>query len=418
MDAPQGGNACVYETGCPTAESRDWSRVNQAQDRHLAERSRGWWESRSTQVVRVPNGGSEIEPGAMVDGSRTVAIDLFCGGGGMSLGATQAGVEVVYAVERCPMAAATYRANFADTTVVVGDIRELRSLPSRSNDCHTVVFGGPPCQGFSTSNQRTRGLSNPSNWMFAEFIRVAKLWKPDWIVIENVKGIQETLKGFFLRAIENELQASGYRTSTMTLNAVDFGVPQRRSRTFVVGSKAGKEMAVGVVAEGRQVTVGEAIDDLPLLEPGDSVDELPYRCGATSEFARELRGTRESVTGNLVTRNSEEVLRRFPSVPPGGNWEDIPKRLMKNYGNVMKCHTGIYRRLRANEPSVVIGNFRKNMLIHPEQHRGLSVREAARIQCVPDGFRFCGSIGFQQQQVGNLVPPPLSRAVMRGILEA
>ena len=90
---------------------------------------------------------------------------------------------------------------------------------------------------------------------------------------------------------------------------------------------------------------------------------------------------------------------------------------MKNYNNVSNCHTGIYRRLRSSEPSVVIGNFRKNMLIHPAQHRGLSVREAARIQCVPDDFVFCGSIGFQQQQVGNLVPPPMARAVLQRIVE-
>ncbi len=352
-----------------------------------------------------------------MSGSRMVAIDLFCGGGGMSLGATQAGVDVVYAVERCPVAAETYRSNFPDTAIFVGDIRELKSLPARPGNCQTVVFGGPPCQGFSTSNQRTRTLVNPENWMFAEFIRVAKLWQPDWIVIENVKGIQETLKGFFLRAIEAELQSSGYRTSTMTLNAVDFGVPQRRARTFVVGSKNGKALKLSVVPNVREVTVGEAIHDLPVLETGASVDELSYRCRPTNEFARELRGKRKSVSGNLVTRNSKEVLRRYPWVPPGGNWEDIPKRLMKNYGNVMKCHTGIYRRLHVDEPSVVIGNFRKNMLIHPEQHRGLSIREAARIQCVPDEFRFCGSIGFQQQQVGNLVPPPMSRVVMQGILE-
>ena len=349
--------------------------------------------------------------------SRVVGIDLFCGGGGMSLGANQAGVELVYAVERCPMAAQAYMQNFPDTTIYVGDIKELKSLPALPRRHQTIVFGGPPCQGFSTSNQRTRTLDNPANWMFVEFMRVATLLRPDWIVIENVKGIQETLSGFFLRAIEQELQRAGYRISTVTLNSVDFGVPQRRRRTFVIGSKTGKELKVSSPHE-RHVTVEEAIADLPILEQGASVDELPYRCLPTSEYAQRLRGAREIVSGNLVTRNSKEVLQRYPWVPPGGNWENIPKRLMKSYGNPKKCHTGIYRRLCANQPSIVIGNFRKNMLIHPEQNRGLSVREAARIQCVPDKFTFFGSIGFQQQQVGNLVPPPMSRAVMKGILEA
>ena len=352
-----------------------------------------------------------------MDGSRIVAMDLFSGGGGMTLGAKQAGVEVLYAVERCPFAAGTYRRNFPETSMFVGDIRELQSVPAPPKDRRTVVFGGPPCQGFSTSNQRTRTLSNPANWMFAEFIRVAKMWDPDWIVIENVKGIQETLNGFFLRAMQEELLTLGYRTSTMTLNASDHGIPQRRARAFVVGSKDGKELSLATAMNGREVTVGEAIDDLPVLEPGASLDELPYRCEARSEFARRLRGARKSVTGNLVTNNSEDVLRRYSYVPPGGNWKDIPARLMKNYNDVSNCHTGIYRRLRSSEPSVVIGNFRKNMLIHPEQHRGLSVREASRIQCVPDEFVFCGSIGFQQQQVGNLVPPPMAHAVLRRIVE-
>ena len=352
-----------------------------------------------------------------MDVTRIVAMDLFSGGGGMTLGAKQAGVEVLYAVERCPVAAGTYQKNFPEIPVFVGDIRKLQAVPPPLKDRQTIVFGGPPCQGFSTSNQRTRSLSNPANWMFAEFIRVAQMWNPDWIVIENVKGILETLKGFFVHAMEGELRTLGYQTSTMTLNASDYGVPQRRARTFVVGSKDGKDLSLRPVMNGGEVTVGEAIDDLPVLEPGASVDELPYRCEATSDFGRQLREGRGIVTGNLVTNNSREVLRRYPYVPPGGNWKDIPVRLMKNYRNVSNCHTGIYKRLRSSEPSVVIGNFRKNMLIHPTQHRGLSVREAARIQCVPDEFVFCGSIGFQQQQVGNLVPPPMAHAVLRQIVE-
>ena len=349
---------------------------------------------------------------------RIAAIDLFCGGGGMTLGASQAGIDVLFAVERCPVAAATYRRNFPKIAIYVGDIRTVDSLPEKPNGAKTVVFGGPPCQGFSTSNQRTRNEKNPDNWMYRELIRVAKIWEPDWIVIENVKGICETLKGFFLTEIVTSLQSEGYITTTTSLNAVHYGVPQRRERTFILASRSGLVVDDPPRWKGPSITVGEAMSDLPKLMAGASVDRLPYHKESTNEFVRDLRGVLETVTGNLVTRNAAHVLARYPHVPQGGNWTDIPSDLMGNYGDTSKCHTGIYRRLTSREPSVVIGNFRKNMLIHPNQNRGLSVREAARIQSVPDDFYFCGSIGFQQQQVGNMVPPRLARALLAEVARA
>ena len=111
------------------------------------------------------------------------------------------------------------------------------------------------------------------------------------------------------------------------------------------------------------------------------------------------------------------VIARYQHIPQGGNWKDIPDNLMTNYANKERCHSGIYRRLRADKPSVVISNYRKSMLIHPYQHRGLSVREAARIQSFPDDFKFFGPISHIQQQIGNAVPPLLAKAVFLKIIE-
>lgn len=362
------------------------------------------------------------EPGSMnsyhgVTRREVVGIDLFAGAGGMTLGAKQAGIRVIYAVERCAHAAATYRLNFPEIPVHVGDIRDVRSLPVVPRSAKTVLFGGPPCQGFSTSNQRTRSSLNPNNWLFEEFVRLTRQWKPDWVVIENVKGITETEGGRFLLAALESLEAAGYGTNTRLLNAVDFGAPQRRARVFIVASRDRAEFDFPSPTIGRLVTVNDAIVDLPKLSNGASIDELPYGSNATSSYSAGLRGRSKLVTGNLVTRNAPQILRRYAHVPQGGNWTDIPRRLMRHYSDIDRCHTGIYRRLDPSEPSVVIGNFRKNMLIHPTEDRGLSVREAARLQSIPDSFRFCGSIGFQQQQVGNMVPPMLGRAVLREVIE-
>lgn len=345
-----------------------------------------------------------------------IGIDLFSGAGGMTLGARMAGINVVYAVERCPVAASTYRYNFPCIPMFVGDIGAVTSLPPISSHPCTILFGGPPCQGFSTSNQRTRNATNPNNWMYTEFIRLTSIWKPKWILMENVKGIMETAGGLFLTRIIKALEDVGYTSSVAILNASDFGVPQRRSRTFIVGSRTGSVFTPPSATKEATPTVGMALRDLPHLESGAAVDTLPYHCRAKNDYAKSLRGDQQQVTGNLVTRNAPHVLRRYPYVPQGGNWKNIPAKMLGTYKDATNCHTGIYKRLHPNRPSVVIGNFRKNMLIHPTEHRGLSIREAARIQAVPDSFRFRGSIGYQQQQVGNMVPPPLAHAVMKAVM--
>lgn len=334
----------------------------------------------------------------------------------MSLGAQNAGIDVIYAVDKCQHAGATYKLNFPEVKQHIGDIREVKELPKKPKGASSIIFGGPPCQGFSTSNQRTRNASNPNNWMFKEFIRLVSIWKPDWVVMENVKGITETDGGSFLAAAVEAISAIGYSVTYELLNAVHYGVPQRRTRVFVVGSRTGEKFRFPQPSKRQPVTVANAIGDLPALSNGASMDELPYKRPAYHAYARGLRGEQSSVTGNLVTRNAEHVIRRYHHVPPGGNWEAIPKRYMRDYSNIERCHTGIYRRLDPTQPSVVIGNFRKNMLIHPTENRGLSVREAARLQGIPDIFRFTGSIGFQQQQVGNMVPPNLAAVVLRELI--
>jgi DNA (cytosine-5)-methyltransferase 1 len=278
------------------------------------------------------------------------------------------------------------------------------------------VFGGPPCQGFSTSNQRTRSSKNRQNWLFLEFLRLVGDLSPEWVVFENVAGILHTDGGSFVCRLSEQLARAGYRTSSALLNASDFGIPQRRTRFFLVGAKGRIPPNLQPPMErDTPVTVKDAIGDLPVLGNGNSQDILPYRCPPKSAYASALRGNATTCSGHLVTRNADQILTRYQHIPQGGNWSDIPEDLMDTYADRTRCHTGIYRRLCANRPSVVLGNFRKNMLIHPTQNRGLSVREAARLQSFPDTYVFSGSIGLQQQQVGNAVPPLLAKAVFSSI---
>lgn len=343
-------------------------------------------------------------------------MDLFAGAGGLSLGAEMAGINVQYAIENDFYAAKTYQKNHVHTQMICDDIRNVDAKQFESGDSLRILFGGPPCQGFSSANQKTRNQQNPQNWLFQEFMRFAENIAPDWVVMENVKGIVDIEQGLFSDLIEHEFCRLGYKCSRLVLSAYDYGVPQLRSRVFFIGSKNGYQVQSPEKAS-YHVNVGQAIRDLPHLNNGANIDQLSYSRRKPSLYAQKLRGDCYSCKGHLVTKSAEHILRRYAQVPQGGNWKNIPDELMMNYKDRTRCHTDIYKRLRADSPAVTVGNYRKSMLIHPWENRGLSVREAARLQSFPDTYDFCGSIGFQQQQVGNAVPPYLSQAVFSAILK-
>ena len=337
----------------------------------------------------------------------------------MSLGAVASDIRIALAVERDQHAAATYGRNFPDVPIIARDIRQVESLDVDVAGDDLIILGGPPCQGFSISNQRTRGRSNDQNWLFLDFMRLVALLHPEWVVLENVHGIVQTEGGLFAQMILDRLNELGYAVSNWLLDSADYGVPQRRTRWFVVGSSEGLRVPRPAAAVAAPVTVSEAIGDLPPLANGHSESWEPYGSEAPGDYALTLRNQDGWCANNLVSCNASHVVDRYAYVLPGGNWTSVPKRLMTaSYAKRRGCHTGLYRRLRPDAPASVIGNFRKNLLIHPWQDRGLSVREAARLQSFPDRFEFVGSIGFQQQQAGNAVPPLLAQAVFQAVQSA
>jgi len=347
------------------------------------------------------------------------AVDIFSGAGGMSLGATLAGITPVLAIEIDKHASSTYARNHPGTLVLQQDISSVN--PCEFIDVAPfVLFGGPPCQGFSVANTKTRNLDNPNNWMFKEYLRFVELLKPTWFVFENVEGFRSFGKGQFAVDVENKLRQLGYETNSSVLNAVDFGVPQKRNRYFIIGNRidsGGAKFDFSILLKKEHITVKEAVSDLPIMNNGEKISQKNYKTQAISKYAKLMRKNSSHAMQNYLTENKPHIIERYKVIKEGENWEAAKRNgHLDSYSSTKNTHSGIYKRLEQDKPSVTIANYRKSMLIHPVEHRGLSLREAARLQSFPDDFLFEGSLMYQQQQVGNAVPPYLAKAIFEEII--
>jgi DNA (cytosine-5)-methyltransferase 1 len=351
---------------------------------------------------------------------KKIAVDIFSGAGGLSVGAKMTGIQTVLAIEFDNFAAKTYQKNHKKTKVINKDIKQVNPL-KHTNKEPFILFGGPPCQGFSVANTKTRNLDNPNNWMFKEYVRFIKVLKPEWFLFENVVGFKSFNKGSFAKEVEKELQQLGYETNSNILNASDFGVPQKRNRFFIIGhsqAKGGIKFDFSSLKKQPMVTVKDAINDLPSLKNGEMIEKASYKNTPKSNFAKLMRGRKKKVFQNFVTKNKPYVIERYKVIAQGENWKTAKQKgLLNTYSSTKHTHSGIYKRLEANKPSVTIANYRKSMLIHPYEDRGLSLREAARLQSFPDDFIFDGPLSCMQQQVGNAVPPLLAKAIFEQIIK-
>ncbi len=348
-----------------------------------------------------------------------IGIDIFAGAGGLSLGAEWAGIAMTHAIEISPYPAATYQHNHPNTIVLRDDIQKIDTSSIKTGKQELfVIMGGPPCQGFSMSNTMSRNMENDKNFLYLEFVRFVRDLRPRWFVMENVWGLTKMNDGETMEMIKESFVGLDYTIKPKILWASNYGVPQKRYRFFLVGNRDNipfefpQEM-------GTTITVHDAISDLPILTNGQMLDSAPYTLpfDEASEYAQLMRQDSTESQQNFVSLNNELVIERYNYIPQGGNWRDIPDSLMQNYADKSRCHSGIYKRLRDDAPSVVISNYRKSMLIHPTQNRGLSVREAARLQSFPDSYYFMGPHMSIQQQIGNAVPPLLAKAVFEQIIK-
>jgi DNA (cytosine-5)-methyltransferase 1 len=361
--------------------------------------------------------------------NKPLGIDLYAGAGGLSYGFEQAGFKIIYALENDKSAAETYMKNRTDNKDLIVDVEDINNVsPQKLLDRLglekgelDIIIGGPPCQGFSISNKKTRNMDNPNNRMVFKFIDFVREMKPKWFLMENVAGLDSFENGSLRDALINLFRSIGYTTDYMILNSVNFRVPQVRNRIFFIGNCVGNSMEEFAKIRNKTikspVTVYDAISDLPKLNNGNSIDEMCYnsRKKKITKFQVNMRrGMNGKVNNNIVTTNTKLVIKRYKHIKQGENLLSLAKKtpdLVANYKKINNTHHWIYMRLRWDKPSVTLNNYRKNMLIHPTQNRGLSVREAARLQSIPDRYKFYGTISYQQQQASNAVPPLLAENI-------
>lgn len=319
-------------------------------------------------------------------------VDLFSGAGGLSLGFEMAGFNNVFSVEYDKKIAESYKKNFPTHNLLVKDIQEITDdeiITLQHNQEVDVVIGGPPCQGFSLAGRIGRSfVEDKRNYLFKEFVRVVKIIDPPMFVMENVARILSHNKGETIKELTNEFKKIGYNVQYKVLQAADYGVPQKRQRIFIVGTK-NKEFNFPTPI-GTTITVKEAIGDLPPLKSGE----------------------RSEVPNHFSMNHSSQMLKKMSYIGDGGNRNQIPEDLRPKTGDIRK-----YIRYDSQKPSVTVtGDMRK--IFHYEQNRALTPRELARLQSFPDNFIFEGNSISIQQQIGNAVPPLLGYAVAKQVKES
>jgi DNA (cytosine-5)-methyltransferase 1 len=377
---------------------------------------------------------------AGVGAGSATAIDLFAGAGGASAGLVAAGLDVRLAVEIEPQYALTHQANLP-ATMLVADIRNVDTEKIvRGADIApgelSLLFAGPPCQGFSMLGSRV--VWDERNNLFREVLRTARGLRPKCVVIENVPGLVTLAGGAYLRSILSGLDEAGYNASCAELLAAQYGSPQMRWRLVIVGWRRDLGIPPGygfpppthggrigdllpnctVNAEESAgfLTTHEAIADLPAIAAGEQAEK--YVGPPSTAYQQAMReGLEGELWNHYAARLSAANIARISRLRPGQDWRDLPYDLLPPgmQRALRKDHTRRYRRMSwEGVPRAVITRFRDpktGEYTHPDQDRTISIREAARIQGFPDRFAFHGNRSSQYEQVGNAVPVQLARSI-------
>lgn len=367
------------------------------------------------------------------DRRRPTAIDLFAGAGGLSLGLHQAGFDVLVGADSDGWAMETHAANLPGLTWA-GDLADpahfLQALDVWGIETVDLVAGGVPCQPFSRAGrsriaklvedgQRVAHDERADLWQ--SFIAVVERLRPKAVLVENVPDLPRWNDGTVLIGFQESLSDLGYAVEARILDGFRFGVPQHRQRLILVGVAGGRRHE-WPEPSGEPISLEEAIRDLPVIPRAQRAEELPYDPSRiSSPFQRTMRTGMRGGAGRVVHDHiSRDVrpddLEAFDLLEEGQTYVDLPEHLRRYRSDVF---TDKYKRLSWGELCrSITAHIAKDgyWYIHPEQHRTLSIREAARVQTFPDDFRFAGTQTHRYRQIGNAVPPALGRVVGESML--
>lgn len=367
-------------------------------------------------------------------------IDLFAGCGGLSTGFEMAGYKIPLAVEKDEWASETYKKNHKNTKVVTEDITQVLDLDSllpKKNIKIDGIIGGPPCQGFSLSGNRDK--KDPRNSLFMEFVRFVKHFQPKFFVMENVTGIlsMQTKSGQLVKdVILSEYDAAGYNVEIFILNAAEFGVPQSRIRVFFIGLR--KDIPYdrdrlepkGFLFGDDQITIEQAIMDLPQISAGEGKEEAEYPCEPKNEYQKWVREGSKAVYNHIAMRHTARLVERFSHIEYGQSVADVAQEYQQRQrGAADKISGKVYSqnnmRPYPDKPSPTVPASFQSNFVHPYINRNYTAREGARLQSFPDTYIFCGKRTTmsweknlsQYQQIGNAVPPLLAKGIANSITE-
>lgn len=347
-------------------------------------------------------------------------IDLFSGVGGLSYGFSSfPQYKIVAANEIDKDIATAYTLNHPNVIMLNCDIATLdrqilaKAIKTQSID---IIIGGPPCQSYSTIGKRK--LDERAN-LFLQYKRLLGILQPKAFVFENVVGLLSMDHGRLFRTIHKEFEELGYSLKCKVLNAVDYGVPQYRERVILVGFKGKNPYQYPVPTHGvgkmPYVTLKDAFADLPSLKSGQAASE--YTSRPSNEFLRFVRQDSVRLTEHIAPKNGIHLLKIMQALREGQSKEDLPEEIRPKSG-----YPNTYAKLWWDRPSTTITrNFAcpsSSRCIHPHESRAMSIREGARLQSFPDNYQFYGPNTTKRLEIGNAVPPILSRMIAQQMLIA